>query len=176
MTLWEIYGTAAAVILGAVSILWVVSLLLKDSSIIDVFWGAGFVGTSWLYFGLTPSGLPVRKWLIGALVTVWGSRLSLHLLRRRWGKPEDFRYRKWRQEAGEKWWWQSFFRVFLLQGFLVWLISAPLLAAQIKTSTDRLTALDIAAVALWAIGFFFEAVGDWQLDRFKAELMGSTLK
>ncbi len=168
MTLWETCGIAAAAILGTVSILWGVSLLLKDSSIIDVFWGAGSIVANWLYFVLTPGGLLARKWLIGALVTIWGFRLSLHLLRRKWGKPEDFRYQKWREETGKKWWWQSFFRVFLLQGFLVWLISAPLLAAQIKTATDRLTALDIAALVLWAIGFSFETVGDWQLDRFRA--------
>jgi len=50
----------------------------------------------------------------------------------------------------------------------MWLISAPLLAAQIGT-TASLTILDGLGVVIWAIGFFFEAAGDWQLARFKAD-------
>jgi steroid 5-alpha reductase family enzyme len=169
MGLWEIYATAALVILSLMTALWIISLILRNASIVDIFWGAGFVVANWLYFALTPAGFSTRKWLIGALVTIWGLRLSLHILQRNWGKPEDFRYRKWREEAGKKWWWQSFFKAFLLQGLLLWIISAPLLAAQISAVPDRLTVLDIAAIPLWAIGFFFEAMGDWQLARFKAD-------
>ena len=58
----------------------------------------------WLYFILTPDGFLLRKLLIAGLVTVWGLRLSIHILIRNWGKPEDFRYQKWRREAGSKWW------------------------------------------------------------------------
>jgi steroid 5-alpha reductase family enzyme len=169
MGLWEIYAAAALIILGLMTVLWVASLILRDAGIVDIFWGLGFVVSNWLYFVLSPTGFSTRKWLISALVTIWGLRLSLHILRRNWGKPEDFRYHKWREEAGEKWWWQSFFKVFLLQGLLMWIISAPLLAAQIGATPDRLTVLDFVAVLLWAIGFFFEAVGDWQLARFKAD-------
>ena len=169
MEFWAIYATAALVISGLVTILWIVSLILRDAGIVDIFWGAGFVVSNWLYFALVPTGFLARKWLISSLVTIWGLRLSLHILLRNWGKPEDFRYHKWREEAGAKWWWQSLFRVFLLQGLLLWIISAPLLAAQIGAAPDRLMLLDFAAVTLWAVGFFFEAVGDWQLAHFKTD-------
>lgn len=168
MTFLEIYGIGALIILGLMTTLWIVSLILRDSSIVDIFWGTGFVIANWAYFALTPDGFPARKWLISILVTIWGLRLSLHILQRNWGKGEDFRYQKWRAEAGAKWWWRSFFKVFLLQGFLMWIISAPLLAAQISATPARLTILDFIAIPVWAIGFFFEAVGDWQLARFKA--------
>ena len=124
MAFLEIYAIAGLVILGMMLALWLVSLLLKNSSIVDIFWGTGFVVTGWVYFALTPDGFPVRKALMAALVTVWGLRLSLHILWRNWGKPEDFRYQKWRDESGAIWWWKSFFKVFLLQGFLMWVISA----------------------------------------------------
>lgn len=169
MTFLEIYAIAGLVILGMMLALWLVSLILKNSSIVDVFWGFGFVVTGWMYFALTPDGFPARKWLMAILVTVWGLRLSLHILWRNWGKPEDFRYQKWRDESGPIWWWKSFFQVFLLQGFLMWVISAPLLAANIGPMPDRLTFFDGVAVLIWGIGFFFEAVGDWQLARFKAD-------
>ncbi len=84
------------------------------------------------------------------------------------GKGEDFRYQQWRAAAGAAWWWRSFFKVFLLQGILLWVISAPLLAAQISAQPGRLTWLDFGGAALWLVGFYFEALGDWQLARFKA--------
>lgn len=156
-------------ILGAMTALWVLSLILKDTSIVDLFWGPGFVMSVWVAFSQTPSGLPARKWLIAILTTIWGLRLFIHLFRRNVGKGEDFRYAKWRQQHGDNWWWYSFFQTFLLQGALMWAISAPLLAAQLTPTPARLTIVDFLGIILWGIGFFFEAVGDWQLTRFKAD-------
>ena len=168
MSFLEVYAVAALVILALMVILWVISLLLKNSSIIDIFWGTGFVITGWLYFILTPHGFLTRKILLLLLVTLWGLRLSGYILWRNWGKPEDFRYQVWRKEAGDSWWWHSFFKVFLLQGILLWIISVPLLSAQVMGAPDRLTFFDYLALPLWMTGFFFEAVGDWQLVRHKA--------
>ena len=168
MNFWELYAIGGGVILGLMVILWVVSLALRNSSIVDVFWGTGFVITAWTYFVLTPGGLPARKLLLVALVTVWGLRLSLHILRRNWGKPEDFRYQKWRSENGARWWWLSFFQVFVLQGVLLWVISIPLLAAQFAAEPG-LGLVDVLGVLVWAVGFYFESAGDAQLARFKAD-------
>jgi steroid 5-alpha reductase family enzyme len=167
MTFLQIYGIAGLVILGLMTALWLVSLLLKDSSIVDIFWGAGFVLIAWVCFAFT-DGFVWRKALLVALVTIWGLRLSLYILSRNWGKGEDFRYRKWREEAGGQWWWRSFFKVFALQGLLMWIISIPLLAAQFGRLPAHLTVLDLIAVLVWAVGFFFEATGDWQMARFRA--------
>ena len=169
MSFLEIYATALLVILGLMTILWLVSLALKNSSIVDIFWGAGFVLSAWVFFALTPNGFPLRKALIAVLTTIWGLRLSLHILWRNWNKGEDFRYQAWREQAGASWWWRSFFKVFLLQGLLMGIISAPLLAAQFFPVPDRFTVLDYLGTALWGVGFFFEAVGDIQLARFKAD-------
>ena len=167
MDFLSIYFTLGLVILGLMILLWLLSLLLKNSSIVDIFWGTGFVIVAWATFLLTPEGFLPRKLLLSILVTAWGLRLSLHILRRNWGKPEDFRYQTWRKEAGTAWWWRSLFKVFLLQGILLWIIATPLLAAQISAQPDHITWLDILALPVWLIGFFFEAVGDWQVARFK---------
>ncbi len=164
----QIYLSAGLVILALMTLLWLVSLVLKNSSIVDIFWGTGFVITTWVVFALTPEGFAARKWLVSLLVTIWGLRLSLHILFRNWGKPEDFRYQVWRKQAGGAWWWRSFLKVFLLQGFLMWIIAASIVAAQTSALPNQLTWLDYVAMPVWAIGFFFEAVGDWQLAHFKA--------
>jgi steroid 5-alpha reductase family enzyme len=166
MTLFGIYSIGLTIIIGLMILLWAISLYMKNSSIVDIFWGAGFVIITWAYFLLTPDGYLIRKLLISILVTIWGLRLSTHIFLRNHGKPEDFRYQKWRLESGKIWWWKSFFQVFLLQGFLLWIISAPILAAQYGNKPDHLMIIDYLGLLLWMVGFFFEATGDYQLTRF----------
>lgn len=160
---------AGALIFTLMTLLWLLSLALKNASIVDVFWGLGFVlvaAGGVLLETTDHSG--TRSGLVFLLVAVWGLRLALHILARNWGKPEDFRYAQWRQDHGPRWWWMSFFQVFLLQGFLMWLISAPILAAQSSRVDPPLGWLDGLGILAWAVGFLFEAAGDWQLNRFKA--------
>ena len=168
MDFTSLFLILGSVILGMMILLWLLSLVLKNSSIVDIFWGTGFVIVTWMAFFLTPDGFAARKWLLAILVTIWGLRLSLHILRRIWRQPEDFRYQAWRAQAGAAWWWRSLFKVFLLQGVLLWIISTPLLAAQYSPQPAHLTWLDFLAIPIWLTGFIFEAVGDWQLARFKA--------
>jgi steroid 5-alpha reductase family enzyme len=165
----SVYLLAGGVVLGLMILLWLLSLALRNSSIVDIFWGTGFVVVAWAAFLFTPDGFLPRKLLLAGMVTIWGLRLSIHILRRNWGKPEDFRYAKWRQESGRNWWWYSFFKVFLLQGVLLWIISTPLIAAQFSPAPAHLGLLDALGVIVWVFGFYFEAVGDWQLERFKAD-------
>jgi steroid 5-alpha reductase family enzyme len=167
MSPFEIMGLSLAAVGAYVTAIWLVSLTLRNASIVDVFWGLGFALLAVLYF-VAVDGFVDRKILVGTLVAVWGLRLSLHILWRNWGNEEDYRYRAWRDKAGDKFWWVSFFQVFLLQGALLWLISAPILAAQFYGSPDELTVVDLLGALVWGVGFFFEAVGDWQLARFKA--------
>lgn len=166
----DIFLLAALLVFLLMSLMWLWSLVLRDSSIVDPFWGAGFAVLAWFYHWLTgASGDPHRDRLLLALVYLWGMRLSLYLLVRSVQKgKEDPRYAKWRAEAGRAWWWRSYFKVFLLQGALMWLLSAPFLAVLSSPTPAGLTRLDYAAAALWGIGFFFEVVGDSQLMRFKA--------
>jgi steroid 5-alpha reductase family enzyme len=103
MDLLVSYLIVGLVILSIMILLWLVSLALRNSSIVDIFWGTGFVITVWVAFLLTSDGFLLRKLLLSLLVTIWGLRLSIHILKRNWGKPEDFRYQVWRKEAGATW-------------------------------------------------------------------------
>ena len=165
---FKLHSVVGMWILGLMLSFWLLSLILKDSSIVDIIWGAGFVMSVWVAFLNTPAMINARHYLILILVTIWGLRLSLHIFFRNVGKGEDFRYAKWREENGKQWWWRSFFKVFLLQGLLMWLIASPLSAIQASTEPVNLIFLDYIAIITWLIGFFFEAIGDYQLTRFRA--------
>jgi steroid 5-alpha reductase family enzyme len=164
----EVLGLSVLIVLAYMVAIWLLSLLTKNASIVDIFWGLGFVLLAAVYFVAT-DGFIGRKALITTLVAIWGLRLSLYILWRNWGKGEDYRYRRWREQAGGKFWWTSLFQVFLLQGLLLWLISAPILAAQFNDDPDHFSAFDLLGALVWSVGFFFEAVGDWQLARFKSD-------
>ncbi len=159
-------GLAAA--LGLTTAVWLASLVKRDVSIIDVFWGMGFVLLAWLYRAL----VPLESWrqtLVPLLVTLWGLRLSAHILWRNWGAEEDYRYAAMRRKWGRAFPLLSLPIVFWLQGFLFWLVAMPLLQVQISRQPRGWTWLDGLGLALFAIGLCFEAVGDFQLARFKAD-------
>jgi steroid 5-alpha reductase family enzyme len=166
MTFLTLWLYAALLILGLMTALWLLSLALKDSSIVDIFWGTGFVITFWVTYAISGLPHPLSVTLLGVIVTLWGLRLSLYIFSRNAGHGEDFRYAAWREENGRRWWWFSFFKVFLLQGVIMAVVSAPLLAAQF--ASPGLGALPIIGALVWLVGFIFEAGGDWQLARFKA--------
>ncbi|MEQ8674270.1 MAG: DUF1295 domain-containing protein [Aggregatilineales bacterium] len=166
MSFLLVYLLGFAIVLLLMLMVWGTSLLLKDSSIIDIFWGLGFVAVAYTY-NVFSEGFAMRETIVFVLVILWGVRLSAHLAYRNLPKGEDFRYQKWREQHGDSYWWISFFRVNLLQGVIMWIVSAPLLAAQFSDTPDSITALDIIGIVVWAIGFTFEALGDWQLMQFK---------
>jgi steroid 5-alpha reductase family enzyme len=166
--LLDVFGIGALVVWGLMTALWMLSLILKDASIVDIFWGAGFVVLGWFYFLMT-DGFAARKILLAVLVTVWGLRLAMHILRRNRGRGEDYRYREMRANHGASWWWVSYFQVFMLQGIIMLVVSTPLLAVQAADTPARLTLLDVLGAMLWTVGFFFEAVGDAHLTRFKRD-------
>jgi len=110
-----------------------------------------------------------RSWLLATLTTIWGIRLSLYLFWRNWGHDEDRRYRAMREYHGPRFWWVSLLTVFLLQGVILWTVSMPIQVAMVAAEANPLGWLDLAGLALWSLGFFFEAVGDLQMARFQAD-------
>lgn len=141
------------------------ALILKDNSIVDVFWGPGFILVAALSLALGPKA-GMRPWLVTALVVIWGARLATHILVRRKGKGEDFRYAKWRRDWGRWFVPRSYAQVFLLQGVLLLVIAYPVIRANFAFAPG-LRAWDAVGAAVWALGFFFEAAADFQLERFK---------
>ena len=167
MDLWPLPAVALAAALSMMTLVWVGSLARRDASIVDVFWGLGFVVVAWIYFLAAEERTP-RGALVLGLVTLWGLRLSLYILWRNWGHGEDYRYRDMRERHPGTFVVWSLFVIFWFQALLLWVISAPLYQAQLP-GPDSLTLIDTLGLALFVVGFAFEAGGDWQLARFKAD-------
>jgi len=156
-----LFGEAATVIFLYMLAWFFVGVFKKKHSVVDSAWGMGFVLLAWMVLSLN------KDTLMMVLVTVWGVRLTYHISKRNWGKPEDFRYAKWRKQWGK---WvnvRAFFQVYMLQGFLMLVIAAPIIINGTSVY-DRSTAIIYTMIGfiVWIIGFYFEAVGDAQLRRF----------
>jgi steroid 5-alpha reductase family enzyme len=148
--------------------LWLVSIPLRNVSIVDPWWSVGFLLIT--AHSVISTGSAPAKGLLLAMVGAWSTRLWLHLLLRSRGKPEDPRYAGFRQRFGpERYWWLSLFQVFLLQGVLVVIISAPLQLAGSAPGGREIGLPEICGLALFVVGFGFEVVGDRQLQAFRTD-------
>ncbi len=164
----SVLGFNLLILLFIMICLWLLSLAIEDASIADVFWGLGFILIAWSTFFQANGALP-RKFLISVLVSLWGFRLAAYIGLRKRGSEEDRRYRKWREQHGKNYWWMSLFSVFLLQGFLLWIISLVIQIGQMSPIPPALGWMDGIGVLIWFVGFAFEVTGDYQLYRFKAD-------
>ena len=163
---WALYGMALAAILSVGIAGWGLSLVRDDVSIVDSLWPMFFLVAAAVFAaGAWP--LSAKGWLVLGLVAAWALRLSAYITARNHGKPEDYRYRRIRENNEPGFHYKSLWIVFGLQGVLAWIVALPLLPA--ITADAGLTAVDAAAVLLWATGFVFEAGGDWQLARFRRD-------
>ena len=161
-------AATAALIAVAMLALWLLSLALRDVSIVDVFWGLGFVLVAH-FVRASAAGFAPRAWLVTVLVTLWGVRLGAYLLWRNWGGGEDYRYQAMRRHYGPTFWLVSLAVVFGLQGLLMWVISLPVQLAVAAPVPAALGPLDVLGTVLVLIGLGFESIGDLQLARFKAD-------
>jgi len=146
---------------------WLLSLKLKDASIVDRFWGLNFILLALIYFFQTKE-IYWRHLIILLLLFLWGARLSLHIHWRNHGHPEDYRYQAMRKNRGTSFWWYSLFSVFFLQGVLAFLIASPILLI-FAGEKAPISFFDFVGIIFWGIGFYFEVMGDRQLKKFKAD-------
>jgi len=162
---------AVAVVMGAAALR---SRQLDKAAVVDVAWGAGFVlvaVTTAVVGALLDEGTDWRRWLVAALVTVWGLRLTWYIRGRAVGDhggTEDPRYAELLggapSEVGMR---HVVRRVFLVQGVSLWFVAGPVMLGAVLSV--RWWPVVAAGVVVWATGLFFEAVGDRQLATYKAQ-------
>lgn len=176
----NIYLNVALVIFIYFNLVFVLAQVKKNNSIVDSFWGPGFLLVAVFTFFKTDY-VGLRTIIITTLVALWSIRLFLHITIRNWNKPEDFRYINMRKRWGNHFaLLKAYLNVFILQGLLLFIVSLTITAG--NTSSDQsLNWINYMGVAIWIIGYFFEVVGDKQLKDFitnpnnKGKLMTSGL-
>lgn len=165
--LGEISLATLLAVAAAMTLLWIISIAARDSSIVDIFWGIGFTLIAWMPFALG-AHLTLRKVAVVALTTLWGLRLAVHLAWRNVGQGEDARYRAMREHHGRSFPIVSLYLVFGLQGALMWVVSLPIQATQATSHAAPLGLWDALGVGVWGLGFVIESVADYQLLQFRS--------
>lgn len=163
--IFELIGIAALSVFLYMLIFYFIGQIKKNNSIVDIAWGPGFIVLSLvllIYTGFT--GL--FNLIIFSAVFIWALRLSVHILIRNWGKPEDFRYAEWRKEWGKKEPWIAFYKVYMLQGAAMLVISLPVIIS-FTSMRENFNIINIVGIGIFLFGFLFETIGDFQLSRFK---------
>ena len=148
-------------------IVWLISLPLKNTGIIDIFWGPAFIVGSLCALWLNDWQANLPNVSLVTMISLWGVRLALHIFKRSIGQPEDKRYAKWREEGGELYWLRALFTTFLLQAVMAWTILAPFNAHLLQNTFTQVSWLAWVGIAVWLFGFCYEAIADWQLAKFK---------
>jgi steroid 5-alpha reductase family enzyme len=159
-------GASAAALLVVHAITFTIGRRIGRYNVVDVAWGLGFIAVAAIA-AILGTGDPARRWLLLALVAIWGLRLSWYIYRRSAGQGEDRRYADLLRGATVG---QVVRKVFLLQAFATWFISLPLqLSAVTGPTPRRWLAATLTGVLLWVTGVVFEALGDRQLRVFKSD-------
>ena len=172
--IWATYGAAfthGLMFVGGFFVLslWLASIALKDSSIVDVFWGIGCATMAWIFF-LTSPGAEPRAIITLALATLWGLRLGVYIGMRNWG-GEDARYARLRRhitDNGGHYILHSLRAIFLFQGGAMLLCTLPLLVAIVAPAPQHLGLAAYIAIILVGAGIAMETVSDWQMGHFRA--------
>lgn len=164
----SLHMTAGVVTGVLLTLVWLLSLAKRDCGIMDVAYPLA-AAVPVVVLIARRGAWSAHEILTVTLVTLWSLRMSLHIGLRNTGHGEDGRYAAWRRRFGRHWWWWSFFQVFMMQGVTVWLWSLGLIAAVAagSGSSGPLGWQHLLALLLFAVGFFFQVVGDLQLERFK---------
>ena len=161
---WNAYFLALGFNAIIAVVAWLYSVWRRNVAIVDTLWSLMILAVPAVYL-LAIGGNGLRGAVVLALIAAWALRLSLHIMVRNHGQPEDHRYQAIRRNNEPHFWFKSLYIVFGLQAFLAWFIALP--AVAVVASTTAPGWLELAAMAVWGVGMFFEVVGDWQLMRFQ---------
>jgi steroid 5-alpha reductase family enzyme len=144
---------------------YLIAQYLKNNSIVDIGWGMGFIVTTVSLIVIT-GNLNLRTIMISVMILIWGIRLTIHIYQRNKGKPEDFRYAAWRTQWGKKAAWIAFYKVFMLQGIIMWIVTVPIIIS-FDTQTGIPVNIGTTGLVLFLTGFLIELISDNQLANFK---------
>lgn len=144
----------------------IISVVLRRNDVADIMWGPGIALVAWSAIGFDILSVSILQQVVTTLITIWAVRLGVRIFLKNYKKGEDQRYRRWREAWGMWFYPRSFIQVFVLQGTLMVLVGYSAIHAAAFAPVLGLTPWLYVGIAVWLVGFVFEVVGDYQLDRF----------
>ncbi|MFX0021153.1 MAG: DUF1295 domain-containing protein [Candidatus Hermodarchaeota archaeon] len=171
-----IIGISALFLLFYLLVAFIVGTAKKNNGLIDIFYGPAYfiiALISLVLYIIINSSVNIRQVIITGLVFIWAMRLAIYVFIRNRGKPEDYRYKQMRERWKTNIILKSLIRVYLFQGFVIFIVAFPVWFVNISTNPPVISFIDFAGVTLWLgiiiwlIGFIFETFGDYQLYIFK---------
>jgi steroid 5-alpha reductase family enzyme len=169
----DVSNSIITLVLGAVTVAAVMAGTMRYAirqrklTVVDTAWGIGFIAVAIVSVIVAGygDGMPGPQAFLLLLVVIWGGRLAFHLQRRNAGQPEDPRYKELAESAGGSFADVALRRVFVPQGVAMWVVATPVMVGMNNEDTGTLQAW--LGLLVWAVGMFFETVGDYQLAQFK---------
>ena len=163
--IYQLLALAGLTILIYMTVFFIIALIIKNNSIVDIGWGFGFVAVTLILTAYTwPASS--RDIIVLLVILLWGIRLSVFIYLRNRGKEEDFRYAAWRKQWGKNAAWMAFFKVFMLQGIVMWIVLLPVII-NFSGSAKNIGITETAGLIIFLAGFLTETISDYQLARFK---------
>lgn len=141
------------------SLFFIAAQRLRNNSIVDSAWGPGFALASWTAY-LTSTSIPL---ILPICISIWALRLVIHITWRNFGKPEDYRYQAMRKKWGPNQKRNAYFKVFMLQLVLLYIIVFAAISTQMPFANGPYL---YGGVLLFLVGLLFESISDEQLRRF----------
>lgn len=160
------YAAIAQFVLFTVT--WMVSIPMKDVSIVDITWGLAFVSQALFYYLFSEN--PTWEQLVFTiLICLSGLRLAIHIGIRKMYEGEDKRLKVlFRDKWGSNFWWISYFIVFLPQLLINMIIGLAIYAFNFAHYRYETCPYRYAfGTFLMVFGLVWQAVGDAQLQNFK---------
>jgi len=155
-------------IIALIYTVWLIHFLIKDSSIIDLIWGAGFGIICIVLYWNAPIKTDYLRFLT-IFPLVWALRYTVFIFRRNFGNGEDDRYTKMRENAKEigRSWMVHSLGIYTFQAVSMLLVSAPLIIGFAAPESVEIGIIPIVGGLIWLVGFLFETIADIQLNAFK---------
>lgn len=166
---WSLYVDGVSVIAILAASTWLLSVFLKDVSIVDSAWSLMFLASG-IYYYQHNMAADLRTNIFFILLIVWSLRLAIHLTWRNWGESEDRRYQDIRKKYSPNFAVKSLFIIFIFQALLASIISLPVVAVMDgQNESVSVGYIEYIALGIWIVGFLYESIADWQLAKFKSD-------
>ena len=169
----SVFGACTIFTFAAVTIIWAIGLQRGHHSLIDSYYGFGYVLPALLaYYAVNARSVTAALLLF--MVILHGGRLGWYLSARnaRWSKElgGDPKYLDFARDLRPGYWWKSLIMVMEPQAVVIVIIGLPSVVGILENrqSGANINAIALIGILVFGVGSYFEWLADGQLQAFLA--------